>query len=320
MKKSPPYIPPPGPHFREDPTSKHAKGRTKIKYRGRYEGGGNGNTPGAFGTKPSTRVKKTLQAKLLATSNRIHGERSVKEMYAEWRRGMSPEELALARKLKVHQPADANGEFGKPKKDQVDVEFHDPADLPEASLTDHPIDRMEPQSAFSVAIAALNNAEITAAADCFGDALTWALDVPDIGALVMLGNRALAMIYKLRPDLVTGDEAARARHFLHWEITLPTLALNSDFASTGEIFGRVLEWIRRGTSISAIGERLCLVAYVVRPQMIDSPTLASLGETMNKTRQAKDKLVQCLRDTFAGLKAVAMRGEDTRTRCQLAHS
>ena len=89
--------------------------------------------------------------------------------------------------------------------------------------------------------------------------------------------------------------------------------------ATGDIFGRVLEWVRRGTTISEIGERLCLVAYVVRPTMMGSPTLHQLGEVMNKTRQAKDKLASCLRDTFAGIRAAAQRGEYTRDKCIEAH-
>ena len=46
--------------------------------------------------------------------------------------------------------------------------------------------------------------EITAAADCFSDALTWALDVPDQRDLVRLGYRAVVIIGNLRPELILG--------------------------------------------------------------------------------------------------------------------
>ena len=284
------YIPRPlqsAPGFRLHPTSKHAKGRAAKAYKGQVEFG-NGTTGAFGGAKPSKRVKKTPQRKFLREANYIHGERALKAAYAEWRAGMSPEELAEARRLKVHQPADANGEFGKPKGEQVDVEFHDPAELPEASITDHPIDRMEPQSPFAVAIASLGSEEITAAADCFSDALTWALDIQNHKDLVTLGRRALLMILRLRPDLVQMDGAM---HMKALEFTDSWAASHyGQLGPTGQIFGRVLEWVRRGDKVSAIGERLALVAYVVRPAMIDSPTLEELGETMNKTGRPRTNL------------------------------
>ena len=323
------------------PSGKYSKGRAPKKHGGQYQFIDGGQRPGAAAGKPvdsrparrkpilprpgigGTPANREEKAAFLAQSSqdakRIANERSLKRIYAEWRASMTSEELALARKLKVHFPAGANGEFGRPKKDAVEIDFHDPADLPEASHRHLPVDDLEPQSPFSVAIAELGSAEITVAADCFSAALTWALDIPDQRDLVELGRRALAMISRLYPDLVTGEERSLALKTLREDLLFPTLAINNDFRATGEIFGRVLEWVRRGASVSAIGERLCLVAYVVRPTMINSPTLEKLGEVMNKTRQAKDKLVSCLRDTFAGVKAAAQRGEHTRLVCQNAH-
>ena len=301
------------------PVGKHAKGHVPHKDRGQTQAGR--QTLGAFGGKGLR--NKAVKAEFLATSSqeskRVANERALKQAYAKWRESMTAEELAVARKLKVHFPAGANGEFGRPKKGQVEIDFHDPADLPEASHRHLPVDDLEPQSPFSVAIAALDNEEITAAADCFSSALTWTLDVKDQHDLVVLGMRAMVMIDILRPDLV--GEFRRPHNWLAacagFQARVSVDVGQAE--ATGEIFGRVLEWIRRGSMVSEIGERLCLVAYVVRPTMINSPTLEKLGETMNKTRQAKDKLVSCLRDTFAGLKTAAMRGERTRTVCQQAH-
>jgi hypothetical protein len=299
-------LPPPPPHV-----SKHAKGRQPRKVLGQHQKGRQG--AGAFAGPKKQAAKQAFLAASSEEAKRIANERSLKRVYREWRESMSPEELARARALKVHFPAFVGGEFRKPTGGEV-IDFHDPADLPEAQDNHLPVDDIEPQSLFSKAIDALGSEEITAAADCFSAALTWSLDIKDQRDLVLLGRRALIMILWLREDLLGAGSfpnPAGAHDFCD--------RVTGNHTATGEVFGRVLEWIRRGATVSAIGERLCLVAYVVRPTMINSPTLEKLGEVMNKTRQAKDKLVSCLRDTFAGLRAAAQRGEKTRLVCQNAH-
>ena len=81
------------------------------------------------------------------------------------------------------------------------------------------------------------------------------------------------------------------------------------------VFGRFLEFISRGPIKSAIGERVDVTAYMLFPQLLSQSTLAKLGEILNKSRQAKSKLSNDFRDTFAGVKAPAMRPEVTRDRC-----
>ena len=293
--------------------SKYAKGHSQPK-------GAKGHGGGCHGSQKIRANKLAFIATSSQQAKEIANEKSLKQAYAMWRASMTPEQRAVARKLKVLLPAGSDGgENRKPTGGEVQIDFCDPADLPESSIERHPMEDLEPRSDFSVAIESLGSDEITAAADDFSEALTWALDVPDQRDLVGIGMRAMVMIDGLRPELV--GEFHRPLNWLAIcdGFTNRTSAGFEQHLATGEIFGRVLEWVRRGRTVSEIGERLCLVAYVVRPTMIGTPTLAKLGELMNKTRQSKDKLVTCLRDTFAGLKAAAQRGERTRLVCQNAH-
>ena len=253
----------------------------------------------------------------------IVNEAQLKREYAKWRADMTPAERAAARKLKCLMPL-ADGGIPKGRRGQeVDLDFHDPADLPEAAEHRTAVDELEPLDAFSVAIENLDYQEVTNAAETFGAGLSWTFDVADQSDMVVIGDRGLATIYLMRPDLVKGAERTRAQKILGctqgaWP-KVPWGGECFQCLATGDIFGRVFEWIRRGESVSQIGERLCLVAYVVRPTIMGSPTLQQLGEKMNKTRQAKDKLASCLRDTFAGIRAAAQRGEFTRDKCIAAH-
>ena len=240
---------------------------------------------------------------------------------------MTPEERAAARALKCLQPLAADGGIPKARRGQeVEIDFHDPADLPEAAGHRTAVDELEPLNAFSVAIENLDCQEITDAADCFRGGLTWALDVIDQRDLVAIGNRAWA--FHCRGDAARPGDGMSS-------LSGPGLALrtNPHRRPPGALGRRVfpVRW-RHGRHLwagarmgapghfgSEIGERLCLVAYVVRPTMMGSPTLHQLGEVMNKTRQAKDKLAGCLRDTFAGIRAMAQRGEATRDRCIASH-
>ncbi len=280
----------------------------------------NGRTKGAFGGPPKKAAKEAFLRQSSEDAKTLANERSLKRLYADWRANMTPAERAAARKLKCLTPLAHDGAPQARGGREVDIDFHDPADLPEAADHRTAVDAIEPLSPFSVAIENLGSDEITTAADCFGSCLTWALDVPNQRDLVAIGTRTMVVVEALRPDLI-GQDYGRPLNFLAMcaGLSARLTASPAEFESTGEIFGRVLEWVRRGTSVSEIGERLCLVAYVVRPTMMGSPTLHQLGEVMNKTRQAKDKLASCLRDTFAGIRAAAQRGEYTRDKCIEAH-
>jgi hypothetical protein len=92
---------------------------------------------------------------------------------------------------------------------------------------------------------------------------------------------------------------------------------NGEVELAGKLFEAILEWLRQGTDrASQRGERTMILFYVLRPDLIGESTLASLGRISNKTRQAKDKLANCLRDSFSGIKARTMRGDATRIRCR----
>jgi hypothetical protein len=117
----------------------------------------------------------------------------------------------------------------------------------------------------------------------------------------------------MRPDLGAGlyiDKRA-ARLF-----AAAAGQANGAVELSGRLFGPVLEWLRRGDRTSELGERIMVLFYVLRPDLIGESTLATLGRISNKTRQAKDKLANCLRDTYSGIKARSMRGDVTRVRCR----
>ncbi len=186
------------------------------------------------------------------------------------------------------------------------VEFHDPADLPQSSITDHPIGHIEPET--ENGFAEINVDELILIRDTFRHVFRWALDGE---GLVEKGLRCNICIARMRTRLSGG-------------LTI-NKSLSKDFDRrfkpdalkiTGLYYGRVIEWLRRGDPISARGERVYLLAYTLWPSLINASTLATLGSMNGKTRQAKDKLANCLRDTFSGIKALAMRNDITRARCK----
>jgi hypothetical protein len=140
--------------------------------------------------------------------------------------------------------------------------------------------------------------------------MRWCIECP---GLVSKGLRSSIVISIMRPDLSFGliiDKKA-ARIFKK-----ANADANGAMEMTGWLFGPVLEWLRRGDRVSELGERIMVLFYVLRPDLIGESTLAALGSVSNKTRQAKDKLANCLRDTYSGIKARAMRGDVTRARCR----
>lgn len=151
-------------------------------------------------------------------------------------------------------------------------------------------------------------------AEAFARALAWCCQGE---TLVAVGNRLLAVLHIWRPVLVAGmvierelDEAERFERERASELGAPSVS------EIGRGLGAALEWMRRGKTIAAIGQRAMAAAYVLAPAAIGGATLAEIGAYSNKTRQAIDKLVQDFRDTFGGLRSRAMRGEEHRRRCR----
>lgn len=150
--------------------------------------------------------------------------------------------------------------------------------------------------------------EIAAA---FGSALAWCIKATN---LPEMGRRLLAVLHIWRPSLVEGlaqqIERQLAEEFRD--------QVGGDDDKSGGALGSVLEWARRGTSLSQLGQRLLAIAYVLRPALIGGQTLAAIGSATGKTRQAVDKLVQDFRDTFGGLRSRNMRPEENRLVCRNA--
>jgi hypothetical protein len=190
------------------------------------------------------------------------------------------------------------------------IDFCDPADLPQSSMMDHPIDHIAPLENFS-GLDGITSDDIKSATAIFESSMRWCID--GVG-LVAIGLRTSIVISVMHPDLGRGlhIDKATARSFLRANPG----ALQA-FELAGRLFEPVLEWLRQGTRrASERGERIMILFYVLRPDLIGESTLASLGRISNKTRQAKDKLANCLRDNFSGIKARAMRGDMTRIRCR----
>jgi hypothetical protein len=187
-----------------------------------------------------------------------------------------------------------------------DIEFHAPADLPQSSITDHPVNHIEPET--ENGFAEINVAELILIRDTFRTVFRWALDGE---GLVEKGFRCNICIARMKKRLSRGlaIDKSLAKDF---DRRFKPEALKI----TGLYYGRLLEWLRRGGPISARGERVDLLAYTLWPTLINASTLATLGSMNGKTRQAKDKLANCLRDTFSGIKALAMRNDITRERCR----
>jgi hypothetical protein len=190
------------------------------------------------------------------------------------------------------------------------LDFCDPADLPQASISDHPVEHIEPILNAGAQMDGISFEEIKIATAMFETSMRWCIDGE---GLVAKGLRSSIVISIMRVDLRNG---------LKIDIGLEKVFIRANQSSngamelSGRLFGPVLEWLRRGDKISELGERIMVLFYVLRPDLIGENTLAALGRISNKTRQAKDKLANCLRDTYSGIKARAMRGDITRTRCR----
>jgi hypothetical protein len=271
---------------------------------------------GAFGGPKKVQRRLDFLQESSRQGLRVANDRALKKAYAEFYATPAGKKFAK--------------EFGKSTVDCAPrrtnraptVDFHDPADLPDSvgcgshngrkivRAGHHPVDDMEPEMPCTQ-IEGLTDDEIHGSSEIFGLALRWALDADEI---VARGRRSMVMISEMRPDLGRGfipDTKAVLKSF-HNALRASHAALEK----CGFIFARYLEWMRRSGTVSGIGERLDLTAYVLRPDLLTANTLAKLGALVGKTRQAKDKLANCQRDTFSGIKALPMRADITRDRCR----
>jgi hypothetical protein len=265
---------------------------------------------GAFGRKRATiAAKRQLLATSCAQANELTQAKRLDRAYKDF--FATPDGKKFSK------------EFGKSYSDSCprrgaggdcDPQFCDPADLPAASVLDHPVDHIEPISD-SVEIDGLSEAEIKTASELFSDVLRWGLNCDSSSPatdLVLRGKRSIVLIAFMRPDLAADkiDKSLSTAFLAQFGSKL------TELEAAGLLFGRYLEWMRRSNTFSAYGERLDITAYMLRPDLLPASTLAKLGEILNKSRQAKDKLANCARDTFAGLKAPPMRNDITRARCR----
>lgn len=169
------------------------------------------------------------------------------------------------------------------------------------------IDFLEPRRA--VAIEELSEGQIAEAHAGFANALAW---VHESAHLVKRGRRMAALVAWTRPDLSESLPAAPGllqdlRRRLDVDVALLTL-----------VFYRVWRFVRDGATVSGLGIRADIIAYVVRPELLDAATNHQIGAQLNNTRAAINKLVGEFRDTFAGIRAPAMRPESTRQACREA--
>jgi hypothetical protein len=264
------------------------------------------NTRGAFGGPAKLAAKNAFLAESAREAIRIANERRLKRQYARFYATKEGKEFAKKFGKAYRVPHN----HGRLTVGSPDVEFHDPVDLPQSCVIDHPIEHIEPKAESSYPEGGINVEDMILIRDTFRQVFRWALDGD---GLVGKGLRCNICIARMRPDLSNGlnIDRALARNF---DNRFKTESLRL----TGLYFSRVIEWLRRGNPISARGERIYLLAYTLWPSLINASTLATLGEMNGKTRQAKDKLANCLRDTFSGIKALAMRNDITRTRCRIS--
>lgn len=258
-----------------------------------------------------------------------------RQQHAAWFAGLPATEQAKARTLDLDRFLPAHNYFyANGSEDALDNTEAEP--IPEAIrrgtkngrkpvvAMEHPVlDKIDPQTS-TVPIDDLSESEINEAVETFETALRWGLSAEDCepseSELVHVGKRSSVIIATMRPDMATGlkVEPVLARLFVgtygdvHFTETVGRLS------EAGDIYGRILSWMRKASSFSGFGERLQLVAYDLRPDLIDGATFAKLGEELNKTRQAKSKVANCLRDTFSGLRAITQRPDVTRLRCMHA--
>jgi hypothetical protein len=328
---------------RQAPSSKHAGGRKRGLQMG---------AQWISGLKPGqqkrVRAKAARKAEFLAQSSRqgkeIAKEKADKRTYARWFAGLSQAEQAWAKERGLHKPMPEEG-FRRASTDEDALALAEHEPIPEGDIrgnhngrpviaqTHEVTDVLEPIT--PAELAHLSADQVSQATEDFAAALGWALEVESRKAkvesrkpegdseaphyLVEIGLRAHVVIATMAPEFSTElPDPVLARGFLESFADFRLSETLRRLQETGEVYRRLLEWLSRGSSLSGLGERLQLVAFNLRPDLIDGATNQALGEPKNKSRQALNKVLQCIRDTFAGIRARCMRDDSTRLACQHA--
>jgi hypothetical protein len=285
---------------------------------------------GAFGGAKKRAARFAFIAESCAQGNEQTRERQLRQSYTKFFRTEDGRKFWREFGKSIETNGAQRGGYRKGAGGEDSLDFCDPADLPQASILDHPVEHIEPLQNSGAEMDGISFEEIKIATITFETSMRWCIDGD---GLVAKGLRSSVVISIMRVDLRNGLkidkelekaflETARGRNgeMAHAEFPdspiRPFADSDSALQLSGRLFGPVLEWLRRGDKISELGERIMVLFYVLRPDLIGENTLAALGRISNKTRQAKDKLANCLRDTYSGIKARAMRGDITRTRCR----
>lgn len=213
--------------------------------------------------------------------------------YAQWFDALPPEEQERLRAMGLDQPQEE--QFG-PVAREEDSSGDDSRDPSEWM---HPVDRFE----------ALPAEDKKEAETEIAKALAWCAQGANIADV---GRRLMVVLHAWKPVLIAG-----AALEIEQELSASFAKEVGDGGpGSGDDAGSVLEWGRRGTSLSQLGQRVLAMVYVICPAAIGGRTLAQLGAPTNKTRQAIDKLVGDFRDTFGGIKNRMMRPDTTRLTCR----
>lgn len=273
----------------------------------------NPKTKGAFGKQAATISRKlAFLAESCAQANEQTRERQLRQAYTKF--FTTEDGRRFSKEFGKSIPsngAHAGRRASLGGEDSLD--FCDPADLPQASVTDHPVEHIEPSLNSGAELDGISYEEIKVATATFEASMRWCIDGD---GLVGKGLRSSIVISMMRHDLRHGLKIDKELEKFFLVANQMSGSGLSAIELSGRLFGPVLEWLRRGDKVSELGERIMVLFYVLRPDLIGENTLAALGRISNKTRQAKDKLANCLRDTYSGIKARAMRGDITRTRCR----
>lgn len=224
------------------------------------------------------------------TPTRADRHRNYVTAFELWFNSQTPEQRAELRKMGLDKPQDE--QFGP-------IRSEDDRYIPEDGAEDHPVEKLE-----------TTPGDETALGVAFSAALEWCLEGRD---LIAIGSRLLAVLAVWRPSLINGIQDAIDRRLV------------AEFAEHGGeadafALGPVVEWASRGSSLSQVGIRARVIAYVMSPNLIGGETLAEIGEVAaRRTRQSIDRAAQDFRDTFRGIHSRTMRPEINRKRCRASH-
>lgn len=94
-------------------------------------------------------------------------------------------------------------------------------------------------------------------------------------------------------------------------------AAESELAILADGLGRLLDWVCQSGKPSICGKRVLIVAYLLRPDMVQCSSEAELARGLGVSRADVSKTVNDFRDTF-GVRTNVMRSEETRDKCRRA--